>query len=403
MKYSTKLLIANCIPILVFAIISLMMGFVQFQDGLYNEKQGNLKSTALAAMALYSSHGYGDYGRKADGNVWRGMNFNVSLETSVVDDLKEQTGVDITFFFDDTPEMTSILDKNGARFVEVANVDDIYNYTLKHGTQLWCPETKINGVSSQAYIIPIRQSSDGSIAGALMASQSTAGFDYIIQTYITNTLVVAGVVLAVSFIFITWYVGRFSNEFETASRKSKHDLLTGLYNKRSFEEEVQKTINNQQENEVSVLLIFDFDNFKTINDTYGHAIGDEVLKGFGAVLGRAFRTHDLIGRIGGDEFMVFMPQMLNEHLKRPDDLAVSVLVQMQPATTSKNFTSWLTRLYINPKKTARRVTSDTLQLIIPFQRKRQQPELKTNNKTFGGLQPLFFLQKISVAAKIFLI
>ena len=328
MKYSTKLLIANCIPILVFAIISLMMGFVQFQDGLYNEKQGNLKSTALAAMALYSSHGYGDYGRKADGNVWRGMNFNVSLETSVVDDLKEQTGVDITFFFDDTPEMTSILDKNGARFVEVANVDDIYNYTLKHGTQLWCPETKINGVSSQAYIIPIRQSSDGSIAGALMASQSTAGFDYIIQTYITNTLVVAGVVLAVSFIFITWYVGRFSNEFETASRKSKHDLLTGLYNKRSFEEEVQKTINNQQENEVSVLLIFDFDNFKTINDTYGHAIGDEVLKGFGAVLGRAFRTHDLIGRIGGDEFMVFMPQMLNEHLKRPDEISQEILNEL---------------------------------------------------------------------------
>ena len=328
MKYSTKLLIANCIPILVFAVASLMMGFVQFQDGLYNEKQGNLKSTALAAMALYSSHGYGDYGRKADGNVWRGMNFNVSLETSVVDDLKEQTGVDITFFFDDTPEMTSIFDKNGARFVEVSSIDDIYNYTLKQGTQLWCQETTINGVPSQAYIIPIRQSSDGSIAGALMASQSTAGFNKIIENYITNTFLVAGVVLAISFVFINWYVDRFSNEFETASSKSKHDLLTGLYNKRSFEEEVQKTINNQQQEEVSVLLIFDFDNFKTINDTYGHAIGDEVLKGFGAVLGRAFRTHDLIGRIGGDEFMVFMPQMLPEHLKRPDEISQEILNEL---------------------------------------------------------------------------
>ena len=325
MKYSTKLLIANCIPILVFAVASLMMGFVQFQDGLYNEKQGNLKSTALAAMALYSSHGYGDYGRKADGNVWRGMNFNVSLETSVVDDLKEQTGVDITFFFDDTPEMTSIFDKNGA---EVSSIDDIYNYTLKQGTQLWCQETTINGVPSQAYIIPIRQSSDGSIAGALMASQSTAGFNKIIENYITNTFLVAGVVLAISFVFINWYVDRFSNEFETASSKSKHDLLTGLYNKRSFEEEVQKTINNQQQEEVSVLLIFDFDNFKTINDTYGHAIGDEVLKGFGAVLGRAFRTHDLIGRIGGDEFMVFMPQMLPEHLKRPDEISQEILNEL---------------------------------------------------------------------------
>lgn len=328
MKFSTKLLIANCVPIIVFAIISLIMGFVQFQDGLYNEKQGNLKSTALAAMALYSSRGYGDYGRKADGNVWRGMNFNVSLETSVVDDLKEQTGVDITFFFGDTPEMTSVFEKNGARFVETSSIDEIYNYTLKQGTQLWCPETMINGVSSQAYVIPIRQSSDGSVVGALMASQSTENFDQIIQNYITNTFLVAWIVLGVSFAFINWYVGRFSHEFEAASSKSKHDLLTGLYNKRSFEDEVQKTINTRDVNIVSVLLIFDFDNFKTINDTYGHAVGDEVLKAFGSVLGRAFRTHDIIGRIGGDEFMVFMPDMLAEHLKRPDEISREILDEL---------------------------------------------------------------------------
>ena len=328
MKYSTKLLIVNCVPILVFAVISLIMGFVQFQNGLSNEKQGNLKSTALAAMALYSSHGYGDYGRKADGNVWRGMNFNVSLETAVVDDLKAQTGVDITFFFDDTPEMTSIFDTNGTRFVKVDKMDDIYEYTVKQGAQLWFSEIEINNVNCQAYVIPIIQSGSGAVAGALMASQSTAGFEKIIQTYITNTFLVAWIVLGVSFVFIKWYVSRFSTEFETASSKSKHDLLTGLYNKRSFEEEVQKTIESQNPEEVSVLLIFDFDNFKTINDTYGHAVGDEVLKAFGSALVRAFRTHDIIGRIGGDEFMVFMPQMLAEHLKRPDEISREILNEL---------------------------------------------------------------------------
>lgn len=328
MKYSTKLLLANCIPILVFAVVSLMLGFVQFQNGLSDEKQGNLKSTALAAMALYSSHGYGDYGRKADGNVWRGMNFNVSSETSIVDDLKEQTGVDITFFFDDTPEMSSMFDDNGARFVKTDKMDDIYEYTVKKGAQLWFPEIEINGIPCQAYVIPIMQSSSNAVAGALMASQSTEGFNKIIQAYTTNTLLVAGIVLGIAFVFIKWYVSRFSTEFETASSKSKHDLLTGLYNKRSFEEEVQKTIDNQKPEEVSVLLIFDFDNFKTINDTYGHAVGDEVLKAFGSVLVRAFRTHDIIGRIGGDEFMVFMPQMSAEHLKRPDEISQEILNEL---------------------------------------------------------------------------
>ena len=51
MKYSTKLLIASCIPVMVFAVIALTIGFVQFRDSLYDEKQGNLKSTALAALA----------------------------------------------------------------------------------------------------------------------------------------------------------------------------------------------------------------------------------------------------------------------------------------------------------------------------------------------------------------
>ena len=328
MKYSTKLLIANCIPILVFATISLIIGFVQFQSSLYDEKEGHLKSTALAAMALYSSHGYGDYGRKADGNVWRGMNFNVSLETSVVDDLKEQTGVDITFFFEDTPEMTSIFDKNGSRFVKTDAIDDLYNYTLKHGTQLWCKDIKINDKDCQAYIIPILQSSNGKVAGALMASQSTEEFNKIIGNYVSITLAVAFVILIFVFIFIRWYVNRFSQEFYDATAKSQHDLLTGLYNKKSFEDEVQKTIDAKKPDEVSVLLIFDFDNFKHINDTYGHGVGDEVLKAFASVLIRAFRTHDIIGRIGGDEFMVFMPQMMTEHLKRPDEISQEILNEL---------------------------------------------------------------------------
>lgn len=328
MKYDTKLFIASCIPIFVFAVTSLIIGFIQFRSSLYDEKQAHLKSTALAALAMYSSHGYGDYGRKADGNVWRGMNFNVSTESSVVDDLKKQTDVDITFFFEETPEMTSIFDNSGSRYIETNAIDFIYNYTLKRGDQLWCRNIKINGRNSQAYVIPIRQDSDNRVVGALMASHTTKDFETIIRNYILTMAMAALIILVIALIFIRWCVRRFSNEYEDADKKSKHDLLTGLYNKRSFEEEVQKTIDGKKPQEVSVLLIFDFDNFKTINDTYGHAIGDEVLKSFASVLVRAFRTHDLIGRIGGDEFMVFMPGMSAEHLKRPDEISREILNEL---------------------------------------------------------------------------
>ena len=328
MKYSTKLLIANCIPVIVFAIISLIIGFTQFRTSLYNEKQGNLKSTALAAMAFYSSHGYGDYGRKGDGNVWRGMNFNISTETDVVDDLKLQTGVDITFFFKDTPEMTSIMTNDGTRAVEISAMDYLKNYTLAEGAQLWCRSMKINGVQCQAYVIPIRQDSDKSITGALMASQPISGFNKIIQNYILTTLATAFIILLCAFLFIRWYVARFAQEFYAVTDKSKRDLLTGLYNKRSFEEEVKNTIATQKPEDVSVLLIFDFDNFKHVNDHYGHQTGDEVLRAFAQILTRAFRTKDLIGRIGGDEFMVYMPDMAEDVLRRADEISQEILNEL---------------------------------------------------------------------------
>ena len=325
MKYSTKMLIANSIPIIVFAVISLIFGFMQFQSSLYTEREGNLKSTALAALALYSSHGYGDYGRKDDGKVWRGMNFNVSEETSVVDDLKKQTNVDITFFFKDVPEMTSIFDNDGLRRVDTEALELIKENTLQSGTQLWCKSTKINGVRCQAFIIPIRQSSDNSVTGAIMASQSLEGFENTIRDYILTTMGVMLVVLAAAGVFINWCVNRFSQEFYAVTDKSKRDLLTSLLNKKSFEEETVNAIATKDPNDVSVLLIFDFDNFKHVNDHYGHQIGDEVLKAFANILVRTFRAKDIIGRIGGDEFMVFMPGMTKETLRRSEEISQEIL------------------------------------------------------------------------------
>ena len=186
----------------------------------------------------------------------------------------------------------------------------------------------INGKECQAYIIPIRQDSDNGVIGALMVSHSIDDFNNIIKNYILTTLATAFAVLAAAFLFIRWYVDRFAQEFYEATDKSKRDLLTGLFNKRSFEEEVQTTINEQKPEDVSVLIIFDFDNFKHVNDHYGHQIGDEVLKAFGLILVRAFRTKDLIGRIGGDEFMVFMPDMTENFLQRADEISREILHEL---------------------------------------------------------------------------
>ena len=84
------------------------------------------------------------------------------------------------------------------------------------------------------------------------------------------------------------------------------DQLTGLLNKISFERSVKEYMINREKDEDAVLLIIDFDNFKSVNDRHGHLVGDEILKKFGAILRNNFRVNDILGRVGGDEFMVMM-------------------------------------------------------------------------------------------------
>lgn len=185
----------------------MFIGLIQFENGMYKETRNSLKSNALAAMSLYNSQGYGDYALKSDGNVWRGMNFNISQETDIVDELKEQTGVDITFFFGDTAVMTSVMNEAGDRWYGMKAGANINNYTLNQGAQLWYRNIEIDGKMCHAYLIPIVQPGDGTVTGAMMASLPTEEFDGIIRRYVLISVVIALVVLLAVGGFIYWYIG----------------------------------------------------------------------------------------------------------------------------------------------------------------------------------------------------
>lgn len=207
MKFKQKMLTLCCIPLLLLTVLSMIIGLVQFRSGMYAKTKSSLKSGALAAMNLYTSQGYGDYERKADGNVWRGMNFNVSQETSVVDDLKKQTGIDITFFYEDTAVMTSVCSDDGRRWIGMTAGENICRYTLEQGAQLWYRNIEIDGRMCHAYIIPIVQSGDGTVTGALMASVSTDEMDAVMQRYILISVLASAAVLLLVVAFIFWYMG----------------------------------------------------------------------------------------------------------------------------------------------------------------------------------------------------
>lgn len=86
------------------------------------------------------------------------------------------------------------------------------------------------------------------------------------------------------------------------------DYMTGLYNRRGFVEVAQKLIAAQRRKGESVtVLMFDLDHFKSINDRFGHDVGDEALRTFAATVSSSMRGDDIVGRLGGEEFAAILP------------------------------------------------------------------------------------------------
>lgn len=110
--------------------------------------------------------------------------------------------------------------------------------------------------------------------------------------------------LLIEQLLLVAFIYKRSKIYEMISMK---DSLTGLYNRRGLFVEITRAMDQLASQKKSgLLLYFDIDKFKQINDTYGHKRGDEVLMAFGDVLKDCDSRHVISGRMGGDEFVVFI-------------------------------------------------------------------------------------------------
>lgn len=89
-------------------------------------------------------------------------------------------------------------------------------------------------------------------------------------------------------------------------RERDVDHLTGILNRRGFEAEI--TLPKRRNLRPASLILCDVDHFKSINDTFGHHVGDLVLKEIGAILRKTARKDDIVGRMGGEEFAIYLPE-----------------------------------------------------------------------------------------------
>ncbi len=121
-----------------------------------------------------------------------------------------------------------------------------------------------------------------------------------------------GTVAAVTLVLLRQYLVLIENVqlFQQMQKLAMVDSLTGVYNRHSFNERFQEEVARvYQNNRPLSLLLMDVDDFKKINDTYGHLQGDLVLQTIAQALSRNLRKMDVLARFGGDEFVVLLPNL----------------------------------------------------------------------------------------------
>lgn len=145
-------------------------------------------------------------------------------------------------------------------------------------------------------VLPLLRGVD--VIGALVLSALENGVLRALE--IRNASVLAA--LAVNALETAW-------EFAESSRRSRTDPLTGLWNRRQFDEQLERVLTETDRfGGACALVLADLDHFKHINDTHGHAAGDAVLRSVAAALRDGIRTVDLCARIGGEEIALILPQ-----------------------------------------------------------------------------------------------
>ncbi len=123
---------------------------------------------------------------------------------------------------------------------------------------------------------------------------------------------------------ISFHIKLFQREVDAKQREielsleANYDSLTKIYNRKMFENIIKTKMDNQ--NRPLVLIMIDIDYFKRVNDTYGHLVGDDVLKAITILIKKHIRADDLFARWGGEEFILSLDVNINEGVKITDTL-----------------------------------------------------------------------------------
>lgn len=155
MSIKKKILAMTIGPVLILGLISVSFTLTMVKSAMTDEIQDALKGTAAATLAAYDQNA-GDYIQASNGDIWKGS-YNISKSESLVDGIKENTGMDVTFFYGSQRIMTSAKDGNGDRLLGSPAGEVIIENVLNKGGSYFSKNVSLNGTLNYGYFTPVYQ------------------------------------------------------------------------------------------------------------------------------------------------------------------------------------------------------------------------------------------------------
>lgn len=259
-----------------------------------------------------------------------GASYNVgALNQMLFDDIYD--GIGFSMIIDTSGKIISC--DSGLSYRKIGINDNVYDFYTKSGevAEKTMKSAKANIKKQKSGILVLKEKNAMSYLAyeplhinnwmlCYMVPQSKAQEEF---QFIGNKEVILFAVIGVGVItFLILIFQRTSMKQKEMREIASRDGLTQLYNREGTEQRIKEWLHSDRTKAGGVFMMMDVDYFKQINDTYGHAVGDRALYKVGHLLKSSFRENDIVGRIGGDEFLIFMKGITSEEfaIRRMENL-----------------------------------------------------------------------------------
>lgn len=209
-----KMLVLTVLPIFVLGILVIFLSLTVVKNAMVSEIEDALRSAATATFAAYDQNS-GSYIEAANGDIWKGS-YNISKSDSIVDSIKEKSGMEVTFFYGNRRIMTSAVDANGNRILGSPAGDKIVETVLNNGEEYFSHAVSIDGTIFYGYYTPVYQDGTASPIGMIFIGANKQKKDATVHRII-YTMIACTVSLMVLCIIISVF---YSSSISRSLKKS---------------------------------------------------------------------------------------------------------------------------------------------------------------------------------------